>query len=87
MRQGKTFSSGNSLQVIIYTVHTKTEAAKSEDVYIREVTGIACLTCLGMTTKSWPHRRRIKTEEKANVVAAVWGIEFIPCRASYFAPG
>ena len=23
------------------------------------------------------HRRRIKTEEKANVVAAVWGTEFI----------
>ena len=24
----------------------------------------------------WHHRRRIKTEEKANVVAAVWGEEF-----------
>ena len=32
------------------------------------------------------HRRRINTEEKANVVAAVWGQNFsIPCRASYFA--
>ena len=35
------------------------------------------------------HRRRIKTEEKAKVGAAAWGgrIDFIPCRASYFAPG
>ena len=29
-------------------------------------------------------RRRIYTEDKAKVVAAVWGTEFIPCRASYF---
>ena len=34
-------------------------------------------------------RRRIKTEEKAKVVAAVWGTEFdlFPCHTSYFAPG
>ena len=25
-----------------------------------------------------PHRRRIYTEEKAKVVTAVWGTEFIP---------
>ena len=25
----------------------------------------------------WGHRRRINTEEKAKVVAAVWGTEFI----------
>ena len=35
------------------------------------------------------HRRRIKTEEKVKVVAAVWGTqdrsESIHCRASYFA--
>ena len=32
------------------------------------------------------HRRRIKTEEKATVVTAVWGdiICSIPCHASYF---
>ena len=36
-----------------------------------------------------PHRRRINTDEKAKVVAAVWRAEFmkIPCRASNFAPG
>ena len=35
------------------------------------------------------HRRRIKTEEKAKVVTAVWGTELIQiyCRASYFAQG
>ena len=35
------------------------------------------------------HRRRIYTEEKAKVVAAVWGTEFIPflCRASCFVTG
>ena len=37
------------------------------------------------------HRRRIKTDEKAKVVAAVWGTEFIqgpiPCRTSYFELG
>ena len=36
------------------------------------------------------HRRRIKTEEKAKVVAAAWGtalIDSIPCHPSYFAPG
>ena len=34
-------------------------------------------------------RRRIRTEEKAKVVAAVWGAEFIqiPCLFSCFAPG
>ena len=26
---------------------------------------------------SWRHRRRIKTEEKTKVVAAVWGAELI----------
>ena len=33
------------------------------------------------------HRIRIYTEEKENVVAAVWGTELlsIPCCASYFA--
>ena len=35
------------------------------------------------------HRRRINTEEKAKVVAAVWGNKTvsIPCRASYFVLG
>ena len=35
------------------------------------------------------HWRRIKTEEKAKVVSAVWGtgLDSIPCRTSYFAPG
>ena len=33
------------------------------------------------------HRRRIKTEEKAQVVAAVWGKELIKFLASYFAAG
>ena len=34
------------------------------------------------------HRRRTKTEEKAKVVAAAWGTEFlINFRTSYFAPG
>ena len=34
------------------------------------------------------HSRRIYTEEKANVVAAVVGdkVYLIPCRAGYFAP-
>ena len=33
------------------------------------------------------HRRMLKKEEKAKVVAAVWGdrIDSIHCRASYFA--
>ena len=33
----------------------------------------------------WGHRRRVVTEGKAKVVAAVWGgrIYFLPCRASY----
>ena len=35
------------------------------------------------------HRRRINTEEKAKVVAAVLGTEFIPffVRLAFFAPG
>ena len=33
------------------------------------------------------HKRRIYTEEKAKVVAAVDRIDSIPCRASYFAQG
>ena len=39
--------------------------------------------------ESLSHRRRIKTEEKAKVVASVWGdpIYSIPCRASCFEPG
>ena len=32
------------------------------------------------------HRRRINTKEKAKVVAAVWGMELIPCCTSYFTP-
>ena len=32
------------------------------------------------------HKRRIKTEEKAKVVAVAW-VDSIPCRASFFAPG
>ena len=34
------------------------------------------------------HSRRIKREEKAKVVAAVWGKELIQisCRSSYFEP-
>ena len=28
-------------------------------------------------TEHWPHRRRLKTEEKAKVVAVVWGAELI----------
>ena len=32
-----------------------------------------------------PYCRRIKTEEKAKVVAAVWGTEFIQFLPSYFA--
>ena len=40
-------------------------------------------------SKEVNHRRRIKTEEKANVVAAAWGakIDSIPCRTSYSVPG
>ena len=39
--------------------------------------------------EGFAHRRRIKTEEKAKVVTAVWGTELIQiyCRASYFAQG
>ena len=35
------------------------------------------------------HRRRINTEEKVKVVAAVWGdrMDSIPCRTGYFSPG
>ena len=32
------------------------------------------------------HRRRMKTEEKAKVVAAVWGIEFIQFLAVHSGP-
>ena len=41
----------------------------------------AFITSLPLTTVTYPfardHRRRIKTEEKAKVVPAVWGTEFI----------
>ena len=42
-------------------------------------------TILGWNTSNY--RRKTKTEEKAKVVAAVWGdrIDLIPCRDSYFA--
>ena len=33
-------------------------------------------------TLGWSHRRGIKTEEKAKVVAAVWGREFIQFHAA-----
>ena len=43
---------------------------------------------LGTKTKGkYDHRRRIYTEEKAKVVATVWGTEHIQFLASYFAPG
>ena len=35
-----------------------------------------CYT-VGLNSLHFPHRRRINTEEKAKVVAAVWGTEFI----------
>ena len=46
-----------------------------------------------LITRTWypflplSHRRRIYTEEKAKVVATVWGTEHIQFLASYFAPG
>ena len=39
------------------------------------------------TDRGVGHRKRIKTEEKAKVVASVWGVRIYssPCRASCFA--
>ena len=44
---------------------------------------------VGSTLVSLCHRRRINTEEQAEVVAAVWGnsVYSIPCLPSYFALG
>ena len=36
-----------------------------------------CRFSCHLTSKYKPHRRRIYTEEKAQVVSAVWGTEFI----------
>ena len=50
-----------------------------------------CLTWSDSATqKGKEHRRRIYTDEKAKVVASVWGTEFIQfltTLAQYFAPG
>ena len=35
-----------------------------------------------LLTEGLLHRRRIKIEEKAKVVAAIWGTEFIPFLAA-----
>ena len=43
---------------------------------------VLLIICTPATSIRSTHRRRIKTEEKAKVVAAAWGrIDFIPCQA------
>ena len=69
-----------------YCVHTHTQPSRlSGNVFSLEddLTG---LWRHGYRNQYY-HTRRIKTEEKAKVVAAVERIDQIPCGASYFAPG
>ena len=55
----------------------KLQQAASKFKGSHKVTAISCYCKL--TAKAWHawHRRWIKTEEKAKVVASVWGAEFI----------
>ena len=38
---------------------------------------LSCMDCRNLDVLTSGHRRRINTEEKTTVVAAVWGKEFI----------
>ena len=66
----------------------KLQQAASKFKGSHKVTAMSCYCKL--TAKAWHawHRRWIKTEEKAKVVASVWGAEFIQFLAalSCFAP-
>ena len=55
----------------------------------RHTAGSSLSSCIPAAVKESEHRRKICAIEKTNVVASVWGTEFIEflAAASYFVPG
>ena len=79
MKQG---ALGNSIQKLL-----KLGELEHFPLFFKTIFFKRSQTCLLTETSEFQHRRRIKTEEKAKVVASVWKEEFIKFLAAIFCLG